>query len=90
MKITIENTDGVKILVIESDGEGHYKIVADRDLARRGGETEYETDDGFHVFGLLAAYFGQRDSMEFLTRKLKEQRQRRHPEPYERSGEFGA
>lgn len=72
MKLTMQYDDNEPMLIVESDGEGRYKISGDRQLPRQDGGTEYETEDGLHVIGLINLIFGANDSREYLHRRLKE------------------
>ena len=71
MKLTFQYKEGQDALVIESNGEGRYKISSDATLARQN-SSEYETDDGLHVLGLIQLYFSANDSREYLLRRLNE------------------
>ncbi len=74
MKLTMEDSKGRPTLTIESDGEGRYKIDGHGFTLPRAAEdaTKLETDDGFHVIGLIHLMFSVNDSREYLTRRLKE------------------
>lgn len=65
--------DGHTNLIVESDGKAHFKIKGDRlrykDNKRND---EYETDDDFHVIGLIHYLLGAYFSMEVLQRALAE------------------
>ena len=72
MRLVIEDGDRT-ILEITSPGESRYVVRSDTQLARQGDKvTEYETDDGYHVAGIVMAYFGATDSREYLRRRFNE------------------
>jgi hypothetical protein len=71
MIVVIQDSSGCVALRVESDGNGRYKISGPN-LPRQDGRMEYETDDGFHVLGLIQLVFGANDSLEYLKRRLAE------------------
>lgn len=60
---------GKEALHVVSDGNGHYKIEG---TMLRGDVREYETDDDFHVAGLIHQTFGAQASLEVIRRALRE------------------
>lgn len=72
--ITLEMrySTGALALRVESDGEGRYRVTDDKGLPRQDGGTEYATEDGLHVLGLIQLVFGANDSREYLRRRLAE------------------
>jgi len=72
MKISIEDFSGDVTLTAESDGEGRWTIKGHRLARQDEAVTEYVTEDGLHVLGLLQLYVGANDSREYLQRRLRE------------------
>jgi hypothetical protein len=74
MKLTMEDSKGRLTLTVESDGEGRYKVNGHGvTLPRQPEDINYmESEDGFHVAGLLYLMFSANDSREYLTRRLKQ------------------
>jgi len=73
MRLVIENNDGEKILEVTSDEEGLYFLKGRTMLARQeDGVDHYYTEDGYHVAGIVMAYFGAEDSRMYLRRRLNQ------------------
>lgn len=73
MKVTVEN-HGEVVLTAEADSEGRWIVKGEGSKLPRqnDGVTEYTTNDGLHVIGLIQLVIGAADSLGYLRRKLNE------------------
>jgi hypothetical protein len=69
VRLLIENENGESLLEVTSDGHARFKV---KGRALRDLKNEYETDDDFHVVGLIVQHFGAFNSQEYLRRRLAE------------------
>lgn len=67
IEVTIR-VGGKEALHVVSDGNSHYRIEG---TMLRGDVREYETDDDFHVLGLIHWLLGAQASHEVLKRALR-------------------